>query len=102
MGAGASKAFGFPLTSEILPQLREGLQTGSLFGRRDAPQVNKLTQFLTDIFPGFNKLPDNKLPLITDVLSLIDYSIHTLSAPAPKREVNGLIEFRLLLEASDR
>ena len=98
LGAGASKAFGFPLTSDILPELRRGLRESTLFGGRDAAHVEQLNAFLTDIFPGFHTLPDDELPLITDVLSLIDYSIHTLSAPAPKREVNGLIEFRLLLE----
>jgi hypothetical protein len=52
LGAGASKTFGYPLTSEILPQIRRRLKNRSLFpiggadsearGRAQARRLRKL------------------------------------------------------------
>ena len=36
-GAGASRPFGFPVTSGLLPQTLLGLEKGDLFGRINSP-----------------------------------------------------------------
>lgn len=95
MGAGASKPFGHLLTRELLPQIKEELRTGELF-KDDSPRPfiseescaarrKALKEYLDLLMPGFDAadsgLPDwvrpgeMELPLITDVLSLLDYSL---------------------------
>jgi hypothetical protein len=79
-GAGASKAIGYPLTKELLPNLRKALRTRRLFsnasdkGVREA-QCAELEGYLHGLMPGFEKAPEKELPLITDVFSLVEYAI---------------------------
>jgi hypothetical protein len=80
-GAGASSAIGHPLTSEFLPRVRAGIKDGSLFGelKKDAKSEQEdreeLREYLRRLYPGFDRAADCELPLITDVFSLVEYSI---------------------------
>jgi NAD-dependent SIR2 family protein deacetylase len=79
-GAGASKAIGYPLTNELLPLVRARLAT-DLFGQtteRDADAARKrkeLRRYLTRLMAGIDDLEKEELPLITDIFSLVEYSI---------------------------
>lgn len=99
MGAGASRPFGFPLTNDILPRIREGIASGRLFqqfyaGERDAAELD---EYLRLLMPGFGQ-NDIVLPPITDVLSLIDYSLLVSINPLRSRMAQELVRFRRLLE----
>lgn len=128
MGAGASKPFGHLLTSEILPQIKKEIPTGELFEDEDEWITTKevsderrkdLEMMLEALLPGFNakniKLPDGtrqaeiKLPLVTDVLSIIDHSLMVSNVPFSLKSLHGaatqraknvenLMKFRALLE----
>lgn len=79
-GAGASKAIGYPLTKELLPRVRTEIQTGELFEdtndpERDGADRAELSGYLSRLLPGFRKLGDDQLPLITDVFSLVEYAL---------------------------
>jgi hypothetical protein len=78
LGAGASKAFGYPLTGELLPDLRRFLHDGTLrrWGVTPSDQ-DMLRRGLREILPGIPGMPRRRLPLITDVLTLVDHSMHT-------------------------
>lgn len=99
-GAGASKAFGFPLTGEILPLVRKQLHSGELFAdmRGGTSGASQLLEFLNEMLPGFEKLPTKKLPLITHVLSLIDHAIASGYSVLPRRSPRDLDKFRNLIE----
>jgi hypothetical protein len=86
MGAGASRAFGFPLTKHLLPLVR----------RNPMGQGNRLS--LNKIFPGFDSLKDDELPLITDLLSLIDYLLYSSCSPLPHTSPSDLLNLRTFLE----
>jgi NAD-dependent SIR2 family protein deacetylase len=98
LGAGASKAFGYPATTEILPRIREGLES-NLFHRYDNPirLKKKLTKYLEMFLPGWN-LKGVSPPPITDVLSLLDHSLLWATAPIAGCPASQLVEFRRLLE----
>jgi len=99
LGAGASKAFGYPLTAEILPIIREQLGTGKLFGR-GANQLaleKQLQKYFRRMLPGWNKSTIGTPP-ITDVLSLLDYSSISQTAPLLGAATADLLRFRRLLE----
>ncbi len=79
-GAGASRAIGYPLTSEFLPRVRSELADGSLFAAladRDAEARDRddLHRFLTGLLPGFESVQADRLPLITDVFSLVEHAL---------------------------
>lgn len=79
-GAGASRAIGYPLTADLLPMVREWLKNGALFevtvGGDDAREYrNELADYLSRLLPGFHDIEDQHLPLITDVFSLVEYSL---------------------------
>ena len=100
VGAGASKAFGYPLTGEILPEIRSRLKDSeALFGSGTAKagDAKRLQFCLTQIMPGFRD-ESLELPLITDVLSLIDHSLVHSQAPGIGLTRDKLTEFRVLLE----
>jgi hypothetical protein len=99
IGAGASKAFGFPLTNELLPLIKKHLEAGRIFGtnKRAKQDGADLAEYLNALLPGFN-LPDLELPLITDVLSLIDHALSVSNLPLPRKAPPDLIRFRTLLE----
>jgi len=98
LGAGASKPFGFPLTREILPIIRDRLSARSLFTTfpDSAVCLDDLSRLLLALLPGFNDVTD--LPLITDILSLVDYSLLTSTNPLRGCSSEDLRRLRLLLE----
>ncbi len=104
MGAGSSKPFGFPLTKELLPLIKEELDSEKLFftglqTRREIQTITeKLSKHLNTLLPGFNSVDPEDLPLITDVLSLIDHSLSVYNSLLPSMTTQDLIGFRILLE----
>jgi hypothetical protein len=100
LGAGASKAFGYPLTSEILPLIRRGLAASTLFGSTpsDEQQRIRLHTLLKSVLPGMDNVSDANLPIITDILSLIDYSILSASVASVREPRHELLHLRKLLE----
>jgi len=91
LGAGASRPFGIPLTNEILPKILSSIEKRDLFveikdyknrpygdyseGKRREME-NDLQKFLYHLLPGLEqKFRTNKgeLPLITEILSLVDH-----------------------------
>jgi hypothetical protein len=111
LGAGASKALGLPITKDIFPMLLERLMTKAtgvqpLF-LGDPVDQERLKRCLYAILPGLSDLaaaPENRdtwiesLPLITDVLSAVDYSLLTANAPDPDFALSELAQARTLLE----
>jgi hypothetical protein len=97
MGAGASKPFGFPLTKELLPLIKESVAKGELFANSSSDR-ELLLHGLKKLLPGFNSIDPTDLPLITDVLSLIDHSLHLSNVPFPQMVSRELVELRILLE----
>ncbi len=99
-GAGASQPFGFPLTREILPKIRDEINSGELFAELDDEDARRerLDRGLRSLLPGYSDTI--QLPLITDVLSLVDYSLLTDSTPSPRVEQRDLVDLRFLLEAA--
>jgi len=99
-GAGASKAFEFPLTGELFPEIRRRLIKNQLFGRgKKAPALHEqLRSFLHGIYPGLGDTPDADLPLITDILSLLDHSIVGANALMREARRRDMQHFRRLLE----
>jgi len=109
LGAGASKDLGLPLTNEILPEVLEQLDRGSLFeGRiRGADDDRKDLQGLfRTLMPG----QAAGAPFITDLLSIVDHSIQQTNALAFDTKTFGasgayqapqdLVRLRMLLERS--
>lgn len=79
-GAGASRAIGYPLTSELLPRVRAELESGILFedtngSKSDEKERDELKALLSGLLPGFHDVSDAELPLITDVFSLVEHAI---------------------------
>jgi NAD-dependent SIR2 family protein deacetylase len=111
LGAGSSKALGLPITSDIFPMLIERLMSqppsdAPLFGG-DAIDRHCLKRCLDAILPGLTdlaaSLPNREawretFPPITDVLSTVDYSLLSASAPSPDFTLSELARGRMLLE----
>jgi hypothetical protein len=79
-GAGASRAIGYPLTSEFLPRIRDEIADGALFADtngkpHDAADRRELLGFLCELLAGFRRAPTENLPLVTDVFSMVEYAI---------------------------
>ena len=79
-GAGASAAIGYSLTRELLPRVRDALEKDELFRHTNGPMRDeedrvRLHRYLCGLLPGFDEVDKSHLPLITDVFSLVDYSI---------------------------
>lgn len=89
MGAGASKGFGYPLTNELLPLILRKNEAR-------ADPGDPLGDGIRRLLPGLDAR--KKAPLITEVLSLIDYSIATSTTPLHGYELSKLVELRLALE----
>ena len=98
LGAGASKAYGVPVTAELLPLILKRIKKYTLFD--DAQKRNDLKNFLLGMMPrllaDFEK-EDKSLPLVTDVLSSVDYMILNSSDPFPMGRTKNLSYFRKLL-----
>jgi hypothetical protein len=99
LGAGASKAFGYPLTGELLPNLRDYLDDGTLtnwdYTKKDQ---ELLRNGLRSLFPGIERLGRDKLPLITDILTLIDHSVHSGFSLVQGWSAHRVDRLRMLLE----
>ena len=103
LGAGASKAFGLPLTNEILPQIvaRLGGRGGPpLFrGPRQADLAMEFRAALRALYPGLDlDAAGNELPNITNVLSFIDHLILYDYPAALGFGKERLVQARRLLE----
>lgn len=95
-GAGASAAFGYPLTSQLLPQILERLADRTLLrGRQD--DLNELAGALRTLFPGLPIGPGAVSWWITDILSLLDQAIDTGTALHPKFGIEKIRSCRALL-----
>lgn len=89
LGAGASYPFGLPLTKDILPEILKSIEGNDLFceikrgdhSKEERKQMeNDLKNFICLLMPGldalykqFKKDKSTNLPLITDLLSIIDH-----------------------------
>jgi NAD-dependent SIR2 family protein deacetylase len=112
LGAGASKAFGFPLTSELLPRMLELLEDPSpdpLFEHAgvDLPGFRRrIEAFIPGLGPTWRRLRESspgKLPWlqlgVTDVLTLLDHAVATGGVRAGM-ENDELQVFRRWLEVA--
>lgn len=102
LGAGASAAFGYPVTSGILPRILRGIEAGTLFPvasnpRRERAKMKRLRDHLTGLFPSIFE-PGMELPLITDLLSLVDLMLSTEEVLLPLVTREQLQDLRTLLE----
>jgi hypothetical protein len=99
MGAGASKPFGYPLTGEMLPKLRRYIGDGTLseWGYRKS-EIAQLKKGLSELLPGITRCKPAELPLVTDVLTLIDHSVATGTALLRGWSNDRVREFRGLIE----
>jgi hypothetical protein len=98
VGAGASRAFGYALTSEILPELWKRLKANKLgIGEEESRVVRRVVR---GIVPGIDQALAKKqeLPLITDILSLFDYCILNGEELGVLRATATLHEVRQLLD----
>lgn len=77
LGAGASKAFDYPITRELMLRIVEGLASGRVLpGRRSGPDRKRLLTFLGKLMPGYRDRR-SPLPMVTSILSLLDFSLAT-------------------------
>ena len=112
LGAGSSKALGLPLTQDILPMLVDRLTKPAdageppLFGG-DEEDRKRLRRCLETILPGLDefirgtsdpRVRRDALPMITDVLSALDYFLLSANAPSPDFSIPDLVRARSLVE----
>lgn len=107
LGAGASKNFGYPLTGDIMPEILTGLINQDLFIHSTAnkpkiiEQQNKLLEYFYTLYPGLRKVDiqqeKERVPNITEVLSMVDHCCFYHIPPHPGLSDNSLDDFRLLL-----
>jgi NAD-dependent SIR2 family protein deacetylase len=104
LGAGASKTFGYPITRDLMLKIFEGLIKGRILNKNasgpgalsDDPRA-ELLDFLTELLPG-ERYSKAKVPMVTGVLSLLDFSLATGQALLPGRTLDGTRRARQLLE----
>ncbi len=101
VGAGASRACGYPLTSDILPRilqcLRDGeFSRGKLKDEHIGANARPLMRTLRHLVP---KARSGYMPQITEVLSILDYCIDSGEELFPvSRHTLKLVDARWLLE----
>lgn len=113
LGAGASKCFGWPLTSELLPAIISGLVDEDLFddSRVNTRNENKgdrqlLKKTLRALCPGIRFDRDylnkkaNDLPLVTSLLSMLDFSLLTGQSLIAGLARDQMSRARMLMERS--
>lgn len=105
LGAGASVPFGFASTPQLLPCILQerGLDGKALWGgingaSREKRDRMRLRSFLNGLLPGWKSADASDLPLITDVLSLVDYSLAEGKPLFPGQSMADLAEIRHLIE----
>jgi hypothetical protein len=105
LGAGASAPFGFPLTKGILPWVLKSISNNTLFGNESLRRT-ELKELINVIMPGLEQWQagtsssgeSEGLPLITDVLSLIDHLALNSNAASASLSSAKLTMLRKLLE----
>jgi NAD-dependent SIR2 family protein deacetylase len=104
LGAGASSAFGIPRTSELLELIVKWIHDGDFLAALEGdpksvgPENRQLLHaYLMQLLPG-KDLRLNNLPLVTSLLSLLDYSLATGQSLMPGRSVGQTRQARALLE----
>lgn len=102
LGAGSSAEFGYPVTSQLFPQIRDKLESKTLFDlasnpKRERAKMKRLRAYLDQLLPSiFND--EVELPWITEVLSLLDQFLDTQQIAAPMFTMEKMRDFRTLLE----
>lgn len=104
LGAGASNTFGYPITSELLRRIINALRLkqflpGLLGEPPGAAKRHRksLRTYLDQLLPGKAR-SHGHLPLVTSLLSLIDYSLVTGQSIMAGRSIEETREARRLLE----
>jgi hypothetical protein len=104
LGAGASKVFGYPITRDLMLKIFQGLAKGEILEKSaKGPGVmsqdprTELLNFLTALLPG-ERYSEEKVPMVTGVLSLLDFSLATGQALLPGRTLDETGRARQLLE----
>src|SRR5262245_62031850 len=107
LGAGASAAFGMPLTNGIMPTIVKRLKNSELYddvikySTLEAPNPAKdrasLARYLQELAPGYEAIDLKHLP-VTDILSLLDYMLLSAFVPAPQDRHDDLVNCRVLIE----
>lgn len=110
LGAGASKSFGYPVTSSIMPEIIKLLRQKDLFqiGTKktalERKQEKDLLRYLELLYPGLRSLNADKdwkkIPSITEVLSLIDYFCYNAVPAHCELTVEKLLYLRDLVNRS--
>ena len=111
LGAGASKTFGWPLTNELLPIIIDGIIEEDLFEdvrinteKHNAADRELLTEALLALCPGLPftrtslKKTQQRLPLVTSLLSMLDYSLSSGQALVSGLTLDQIKNARALLE----
>jgi NAD-dependent SIR2 family protein deacetylase len=103
LGAGASKTFDYPLTRELMFRIFQGLHSGQVLAERTFAHGKPVTvgrelfNFLARLLPG-ERLTQDSLPLVTGVLSLLDFAIATGQVLLPGTTLVETRRMRRLLE----
>jgi NAD-dependent SIR2 family protein deacetylase len=75
IGAGASRACGYPLTADILPHILERLRNETFKDEHIIGYAQSLKRFLARLIPNQDSV--GSLPQITEILSIIDYCLES-------------------------
>lgn len=107
LGAGSSYSFGYPLTSDIMPDILKGLKTGDLFySDADNRLANdekqkELLEYIEMMYPGLAGIDLSKnasqVPNITEVFSFVEHLCFYNTTHHPKMNETRLTSFRVLL-----
>ncbi|HEX6224041.1 MAG TPA: hypothetical protein VFZ52_06505 [Chryseolinea sp.] len=96
LGAGASKSFGLPLTADIFPRIWQKIEDKNFL---DQEHRALLAQIIKCLYPGLkNDTPQDNLPGITELLSMVDHFIVSNAIPQVKMTVNDLVKVRGAIE----
>ena len=98
LGAGASAAFGYPVTAKLFPLIAEAAR-GSPFGKHphEREATRRLRRGLDKLMPSWRNATIAP-PLITDMLSLFDQSILAGTCLSPDMSHDAFVDFRQLLD----
>lgn len=107
LGAGCSAAFGYPITSSILPNILGDIDKSQLFygipnnnASKEREKEKRLKAYILDLYPGIaeqTKYDGKSLPNITEVLSLTDYLIEIGAVPSSRYRLDDVVQSRQLL-----
>jgi hypothetical protein len=98
LGAGASKACGGPLTSEILPNMLRGNAAAAPAAPHPAGRVNLIKDFLTDQFHVTPASPDDHYPGMPLLMSLIDTALERRQTFHPAWDLGRISDLREAME----